>query len=145
MLNEMAVFVNVVIGISRFTVVGMRNVYTGVWGRVLGSRIDERKLAPSSLTVERRLHELISKTESSSSESGFLPGASTDRGSHWVGQPSRRSVPLSSSSFSPSLFFLRRRGGGLGKGESLVARFRIIFHILLEWSNLMVRYHSEAW
>ena len=80
------------------------------------SRVDERKLAPSPLTVESRPHEQVSKTESSTSESGFLVGASADRGSLWVGQPSQKSVPLPSSSSSPSFFsFDRREGWGGGR------------------------------
>ena len=69
----------------------------GFWG----SGENARKLAPSSLTVESRPHEWVRKTESSTSESGFLLGASANRGSHWVSQPSQKSVPLSSSSSSP--------------------------------------------
>ena len=34
-----------------------------------GSRIDEHKLAPSSLTFERRPHKYVSKTVSGTSES----------------------------------------------------------------------------
>ena len=63
----------------------------GFWG----SGVDERKLAPSSLTVESRPHEQDSKTEPGASESGFLPGASADRGSHWVGKNPAKSLSLS--------------------------------------------------